>query len=79
MRIEELRKLHQTRPFTPFHIHLADGRSFDVDHPEFLAQTPSGRAIIVTLPDDSFEVIDTLLVTSLGVGNGAPRTRRKRK
>ena len=79
MRIEELRKLHQTRPFTPFRIHLADGRSFDVEHPEFLAQTASGRAIIVTLPDDSFEIIDTLMVTSLGVGDGAPRTRRKRK
>lgn len=82
MRTEDLRNLHRAQPFSPFRIHLADGRSFDVEHPEFLAQTASGRTVIVTLPDDSFEVIDVLLITSLKVGNGRQRTghtRRKKK
>jgi hypothetical protein len=79
MRIEELRKLHQTRPFIPFRIHLADGRAIPVGHPELLALSPTGRSAVVYLPEDSFEVVDIPLITSLQVGNGAPRTRRKRK
>ena len=78
MTIEQLRNLHEKRPFSPFRIHLADGRHLDVDHPEFLAQSPTGRTLIVTRPDDSFEVVDMLLVTSLEVRNGhARRARRK--
>lgn len=76
MTIEQLRKAHQARPFEPFQLHLADGRKFNVKHPEFLAQFPGGRTVIVTLPDQSFEVIDLLLVTSIHVGNGKPRKRR---
>ena len=36
-------------------------------HSEFLSQSPSGRTIIVHHPDDSFSVIDLLLVTELKV------------
>ena len=43
MTIEQLRQMHQARPFAPFRVHMADGRHLDVDHPEFLAQTPAGR------------------------------------
>jgi hypothetical protein len=77
MTIEQLRRAHQARPFTPFTLHLADGRSFDVRHPEFLAEFPGGRSVILTFANQSWEVIDLLLVTSLHVGNG--RTSRRRK
>jgi hypothetical protein len=40
MTIEELQKMHQTRPFQPFDIYLVDGRSLPVEHPEFLARSP---------------------------------------
>ena len=65
MTIEQLRKMHQARPFQSFDIHLADGRSLPVDHPEFLAVTPPGRTIGVGLTDGTIEVVDLLLVTSL--------------
>jgi hypothetical protein len=62
---EALRKVHQARPFQPFDIHLADGRTLPVDHPEFLSQSPTGRTIAVGLADGSHEVVDLLLVVSL--------------
>ena len=65
MTIEQLRKMHQTRPFQPFGVHLADGRSLPVEHPEFLALTPPGRTIGIGLADGTIEVVDLLLVTSL--------------
>ena len=79
MTIEQLRQMHQARPFTPFRVHVADGRHLDVGHPEFLAHIPTGRTIMIARPDESFEVIDLLLVTSLEPIDGKPRSRRQRR
>ncbi len=68
MTIEQLRNLHRASPFRPFSIRLADGRAYDVPHPDFLSHSPSGRTVIVYQPDESFGVIDLLLVTDLAVG-----------
>jgi hypothetical protein len=56
---------------------LADGRSISVNHRDFVASSPSGRTIIVYQPDDSFNVIDLLLVTDLEVSNGKSRRPKK--
>jgi hypothetical protein len=80
MTIEQLRKMHQARPFRAFDIFLADGRSLPVEHPELLALNPPGRTISVGLSDGTFEIVDLLLVTSLKQrANGAPAGGRSRK
>jgi hypothetical protein len=43
---DELINYHDRRPFRPFAIHLSDGRSFEVNHPEFMARSPNASAII---------------------------------
>jgi hypothetical protein len=79
MTIEQLRQLHQARPFQPFDIHLADGRTLSVEHPEFLAQSPAGRTFAVGRPDGVMEIVDLLLVVSLKPrGNGSQRRGRHR-
>jgi hypothetical protein len=79
MTIEQLRKMHQARPFQPFDLYLADGRSLPVEHPEFLAMTPPGRTIGVGLSDGTIEIVDLLLVTSLKPrSNGSKRGPRRR-
>ena len=70
MTIEQVKNLYNTAPFRPFIIHLADGRQIPVNHREFMATAPSGRTIVVYDTDDSFNIIDLLLVTSLEVKNG---------
>lgn len=78
MTIEQLDKMHRARPFHPFDIHLADGRSLPVEHPEFLGRSPAGRTIMVGLSDGMLEIVDMLLVTSLrSRSNDASRRRRK--
>ncbi|MFM9956585.1 MAG: hypothetical protein ACKVZJ_00790 [Phycisphaerales bacterium] len=78
MTIEGLRSHHQARPFRPFTLYLADGRSFRVEHPEFLAVTGGGRTIIVTFPDsEHIEMIDLLMVTSIAKGDQPGRGKRK--
>ena len=78
MTVEQLRKMHQARPFQPFDIYLADGRCLPVDHPELLAITPPGRTIGVGLRDGTIEIVDLLLVTSLKPrSNGRARSRKR--
>jgi hypothetical protein len=77
MTIEQLRQMHQARPFQAFDIHLADGRTLGVEHPEFLAQSPTGRTIAVGNADGTIEIVDLLLVVSLKPrANGSPRRGR---
>ena len=70
MNVEQLQRVQHARPFRPYRIHMADGRSLDVHHPDFVARSASGRTIIVYGPDDTFEIVDLLLVASLEVLNG---------
>lgn len=78
MTVEQLRRMHQARPFAAFDIHLADGRTLPVEHPEVLAISPPGRTIGVGLADGTVEIVDLLLVTSLKPhANGAAGRRRR--
>ena len=79
MTIEQLRHVLRAAPFQPFTIHLADGRQIRVPHPDFVAQSPSGRTVIVYHADETFSIIDLLLVTELKVHNGAAAGSKKRK
>ena len=63
MTVEQLRNIHHAQPFRPFTLHLADGRAFLVRHPDFISHSPSGRTLIVHQDDESFSVLDLLLVT----------------
>ncbi len=68
---EQFRTLLLQRPFRPFTIRLADGRSFEVAHPEFVAMSPAGRTVIVFDSGDSsgeiYSIIDLLLMSELQV------------
>jgi hypothetical protein len=80
MTIEQVRHLHNSQPFQPFVIHLADGRAVPVHHREFMMTVPSGRTILVAQPDDTVNIIDLLLVTDIEFkpnGNGAGKRRKK--
>jgi hypothetical protein len=72
MTIEQLRNVHQARPFRPFTPHLADGRAIHVAHSEFLSHSPAGRTIIVYGADDSLNILDLLLLTDIEVPVSAP-------
>lgn len=78
MTIEQLRTAHRTSPFRPFTIHVADGRSFFVKHPDYLSHSPTGRTIIVYGDDENFSILDLLLVSELEFdGKSAKRTRQR--
>jgi hypothetical protein len=65
MTIEQLRKIHQTRPFQAFDIHLADGRSIPVSHPELLMFTATDGTFVAGMPGGNMEIVDASLVASV--------------
>lgn len=75
----QLRQVHDARPFRPFVFHRADGRELAVKHPEFLARSPSGRTAILYGHDDGFEEIDLLMVATIEAGNGKSHGPRKKR
>ena len=62
---ERIRGFYRASPFQPFRVHMANGRSVDIPHTDFMHLSPSGRWLTVDRPDDSFELVDVLLVTSI--------------
>jgi hypothetical protein len=64
MTTDEIRKLQTTQPFEPFRLLVADGRHYDVRHPENLAFTGKGRLVAIGMPD-YFVTLDLLLVTGV--------------
>jgi hypothetical protein len=63
MDLQGIREALRRQPYEPFNIRLADGRSLAVPHPETVAV--GKRRIIVVQPDDSWLVIEPLLIVSL--------------
>jgi hypothetical protein len=68
---EQLGEMIRAQPFRPFVIHTADGRSVDVNHPDWIAYA-GGRTALVARPDETFEIIDLLFVPSLEVKPATP-------
>jgi len=62
-----IRQLLAQQPFQQFTLHLANGRSREVPHQDFISISQSGRRVIVEKNDDSFEIVDVLLINSVEV------------
>ena len=65
--LDELRVVREANPFRAFTIHLADGRTYRINHRDYLSTSPVGRTVIVYGEDGSFDILDMLLVTVLAV------------
>jgi hypothetical protein len=64
MDIREIIDLKNASPFVPFVVLMADGRQFQVNHPDFIARSPTGRS--VTLYDATgVHILDVRLIAEL--------------
>ena len=65
MRPDDIRGFLTIRPFQPFRITLADGRTYDVLHPELALVGRSFVAVGLARPGDPEAVADRLVTISL--------------
>ncbi len=75
MTLDRLKAAVDAVPFRPFSLRLADGDVVAIRSPYQIAFLPPGRTILVDQPDESFDVIDLLLVTKLSYRKGQRRRR----
>ncbi len=50
--IEQVRNAMHAQPFQPFTVHLVDGRSYVVKHPNFISVSSQPRGRDLTVHDD---------------------------
>jgi hypothetical protein len=75
---ERVRQAHRAQPFKPFIIHMGDGRQVSVEHPEFMAVSPTVHYATIYKEDESTEEIELFLVTSLEFPAKSNGSRKKK-
>ena len=62
-----IRELINAIPFRPFVIHMADGREYRVEHPDFVLASPNNQSLVmIEEPDsDRLHQLSALLMTSI--------------
>ncbi len=65
MRVDEVRYFQQMQPFHPFAIHLVDGRSSVVNHPDVVSLSENGRSVTILNSEKLHEMVSTFLIVSL--------------
>ena len=74
---DSLKTAARARPFRPFKVRMADGRDFDIPHPDFISlppNAPRGRVFVVYTGGGArmhLLDLDALLVTGLEVDTSA--------
>jgi hypothetical protein len=64
--VAQIREVMNAQPFRPFTIHLVDGRSYSVPHPDFVSVSTSLRNRDLTVhDDDGVHLIDLALVVEV--------------
>jgi hypothetical protein len=67
MRSEDIHKIQHVQPFQPFVVHVADGRQFLIDHPEFILVSKSERTVVIDDVQGNLEILNPMLISSLSV------------
>jgi hypothetical protein len=70
MTIRQVQEAMHRQPFRPFAVRLADGRSFDVKHPDFIAYAPNGRELTIH-DDDGVHLLEMGLVAEIHMPQSA--------
>jgi hypothetical protein len=66
MNPNDLRMALKSSPFHPFLIRMADGRTFEIHHPDFLLVGPDNRiAFAYPMTGGNFSMLDIMLMTEL--------------
>ena len=70
---ERIRELLQIVPFQPFVIYMADGRKFQVNHPDFVFAPPINQSWVIVAEEneDRLHHLSALLMTGVEYAQNA--------
>lgn len=79
MTADQVRAFLKRNPFVPFTIHVADGRSFEVSHRDFVLLPPGwGTTLIVAQPQGAFDFVYLRQITSVSSDGEPPPLVQRR-
>lgn len=52
-------------PFRPFRIYLTDGKTIEIDHPEFVTLFPTSFQLATPNPSEGLRAVDDVIYVSL--------------
>ncbi len=65
MHVETVKELWHASPFVPFHIYMADGQSYFIDHPDFVGISRGASTVMVSTEGDRIAMLDASLISRL--------------
>ncbi len=65
MALDQFTLVIRRQPFQPFRMVMVDGRSFTVDHPEFVAISRRGRSVTFYSQDNTLHLLDAALIAEV--------------
>jgi hypothetical protein len=68
MSVSTIREAIKATPFKPFRVMITDQRSYNIEHPEYVAIGPQNRTLVVFHDDGGASFIDMLMITRIDVG-----------
>ena len=71
MTLNQLTQAIRRVPFRPFRLVLVDGRSFTVDHPDFIAWDRRGREVTFYAEDNTQHWLDAALIAEVVIADEA--------
>ncbi len=61
----DIRMALKREPFEPFFLHLADGRKYEVKHPDFASVSPGGGTVLLYETIDKGRFINTSQISTV--------------
>jgi hypothetical protein len=74
MTAHDIREAADAQPFRPFKLRLAGGPAIKVAHPDFIAVHPKGRTVIVFGNDESYRIVDVMMVSEIEFSHTARKS-----
>lgn len=65
MNAQAIKDAADIKPFRRFALRAGDGREYVVKSPEMIYFIPGGRTIIVSQGEEEFDMLDSILISSL--------------
>lgn len=65
MRSEDIYRVLRQQPFRPFRLHLSNGRTYDVRHPDLVLVGQTTMIVGVPVPNMSYPIYDDYAVVTL--------------
>ena len=66
MTSNQIKELLHATPFTPFRVHVADQKEFEIPHPDFAMLTQNGQTLVVNAKTGDFvHIISVPLISRI--------------